>query len=590
MRLIDKIKKLSIRKKFFINMVLFSLLSVAIVTTVALVITYGTMKNQVIANHRMSASWLQNRLELELENAADEFYDLEVDPVFKRDINAWYDAKGALDYNAKLRLITKLNQKISMDSKINSIEIHNFSDGSMLNAERSKATFEENSAFLKQWVEKDATKQTNLVFLRDEKEILIAHQMNRFSDKAPIALIVVRIRPYDLQDILEDIRTTEQETILVFNQENDLIEGLYAKSEISLEAALLITDEADGAGVYDASRDGMFWFYRSVSGGKLKIVQAVPNRTILQALNKTLLGGLFAAGLSVVLSLVFSIVVAHVISKPIIHLANEIRDINLSEAHNRIESERRDEIGFLHESFDVMLRRNRELIISEYQSEINKKEAQLRALQAQINPHFMFNTLQAIGGMALKKDASEVYGMTVDLSDIMRYSLSFSKEMVRLSEEIKYLNSYLSIQNQRFGDRLVFDMDIPEQLLECHVPKLILQPLIENSFEHGLINKTGTWHIALSASMTDSGDLMITVCDNGLGISPNKLNSIREALTRNVENPLYLSTHIGLGNVHSRIRLRNQESKYGLTVESVEGEGTTIAVLMKGNGEGHDVY
>ena len=577
----EKVKNLSIRKKFFISMVLFSLLSVIIVTSVALIITYATMKNQVIANHRMSAGWLQNRLELEINNYADEFYDLEVDSVFKRDVDTWYDASGELDYNAKLRLITKLNKKISMDSKINSIELHNFSDGSILNAQRSRATFEEESEYLAQWLERAPSTQSNLVFTREEKEILITHQMNRFSDKSPLLLVVIRIRPYSLQDILEEIRTTEQESILVFNQENALIEGLNGMTAITEEAAIEIINAASSSGVYETTKDGMFWFYRSVGGGKLKIIQAVPNKTILLALNKTLLGGFFAAVLSVVISLLCSIVLSHVISKPIIHLANEIRNINLIETHIPINSERQDEIGFLHESFDVMLSRNRELIISEYQSELDRKDAQLRALQAQINPHFMYNTLQVIGGMALKKNASEVYEITVALSDIMRYSLNFSKEMVKLSEEIKYLNSYLSIQNQRFGNRIAFDIVIPDALLAIHVPKLILQPLIENSFEHGLLNKKGDWRIVLSGELTEDGDLCLTIFDNGIGIAEEKLTSIHEDLAKNVENALSTSMHIGLGNVHSRIRLRNPDKKYGVTVDSENGEGTTIQVRMK---------
>lgn len=582
----DRLKILSVKKKFFISMVLFSLLSVVIVTSVALIITYATMKNQVIDNHRMSAGWLQNRLALEIEDAADEFYDLEVDPVFKREINAWFELKEAFDYSGKIKLTTKLNQKISMDSKVNSIEIHNFSDERMLVAERSKATFDLPSDALDLWQNKN---QTNLVFSRTDKEILVAHQMNRFSDKSPIALIVIRIRPYELQDILEDIRTTPQETILVFNQENELIEGLEGERAIDNDAAITIIDEAANESAYETVKDGFFWFYRSVGGGKLKIIQAVPNRTIILALNKTVIGGLFAAVLSVVISLVFSVVLSHVISKPIIQLANDVREINLNETHIPVQSDRRDEIGYLHESFDVMLRRNRALIVSEYQSEINKKDAQLRALQAQINPHFMYNTLQVIGGMALKKGATELYNVTLDLSDIMRYSLNFTKEVVKLSEEIKYLNSYLSIQNQRFGNRIVFANEIHGEMMDYLVPKLMLQPLIENSFEHGLIHKKGTWNITLSGEVTAEEDLIITIADNGMGISADKLSVIQNELAKNVENALSMGSHIGIGNVHSRIRLINADKKYGVSVSSVEGEGTTVCVIMKGYKEVRNV-
>jgi len=204
--------------------------------------------------------------------------------------------------------------------------------------------------------------------------------------------------------------------------------------------------------------------------------------------------------------------------------------------------------------------------------------AQLRALQAQINPHFMYNTLQIIGGMAIKKDAPEIYDVTVELSDIMRYSLSFGKEMVPLREELRYLDSYLSIQNRRFGDRIQIEKNIDGALLDCLIPKLILQPLVENSLEHGLSCKGGAWRVTLSGVL-ENGDMHLSVTDNGMGMDAERLGYIRAEIVKGVENAIASSAHIGLVNVNSRIRLK-YAGHYGVTVESVQGEGTRVDILM----------
>jgi sensor histidine kinase YesM len=214
-----------------------------------------------------------------------------------------------------------------------------------------------------------------------------------------------------------------------------------------------------------------------------------------------------------------------------------MKTITLNEYSGTLLESREDEIGILQDSFNHMIERNKELIAQQYQTKIEKRNAQLRALQAQINPHFMYNTLQVIGGMALDKDAPEIYTITLALSDILRYSLNFSKEMIQLTEEIKYLQSYDMIQNERFGGKVHLVLDLAPETRQCLIPKLILQPLAENSFEHGLLNKDGDWVISVASEITDSGDLQILVKDNGVGIAQKDLDKIFDKFIR-LENHL----------------------------------------------------
>lgn len=526
-----RFRNISIRKKILVSMLAFTLIPILLVSIVAITITYKTMRDQLIYDHRMSSGWLQDRLAVENSDMMDRFYEFEVDKDVKADILRWCTQDGSLDYSARWRIITVMNTVISMDSNINSIELFNLAEDEVLIAERSGARVDETGDKLAQWELRADELQSNQVFLRDGNEILAYHQIHRFDDKQQIALVVLHLRPYHLEDILDEIKTVPEETILVFNDQNELIVADYGINWDMGETVVegIRRELADG-GRKEASYDDQFWFYRSVSGGKMQILLTIPNQTIVDALFPTVASGIFVAIIAVLASIVCSVVYSKAISRPIRELSEEMKTITLNEYSGSTLESREDEIGILQDSFNHMITRNKELIAQQYQAKLEKRNAQLRALQAQINPHFMYNTLQVIGGMALEKDAPEVYSVTLALSDIMRYSLNFSKEMVCLEEEVEYLKSYVMIQNERFGGKVQLKLDLEPGTLKCLIPKLILQPLAENSFEHGLLEKAGDWILTVESHITSDGELLICVRDNGIGFDSERLKQIEKKL------------------------------------------------------------
>ena len=580
-------RNISIRKKILVSMLAFTLIPIILVATVATTITYKTMRDQLIYDHRMSSGWLQDRLSLELTGMMDQFYEFEVNKEVKNDILRWCTKGESLDYSAQWRIITLMNTVISMDSRINSIEIFNLSNDEVLVAERSGAQLDVKGDRLKKWQQRDINLQSNQVFLKDENELMVVHQVHRFDDKQPIALVVMRLRPYQLQDILDEIKTVPEETILVFNDQNEIIEADYGTNwDMSSDIIESIRSELAEGERKEGSYDEQFWFYRSVNGGKLQVLLTVPNQTIVDALLPTVASCILVAIIAVIASIICSVVYSRAVSRPIRKLSNEMKTITLNEYSGTLLESREDEIGILQDSFNHMIERNKELITQQYQTKIEKRNAQLRALQAQINPHFMYNTLQVIGGMALDKDAPEIYTITLALSDILRYSLNFSKEMIHLSEEIKYLQSYVMIQNERFGGKVHLVLDLAPETQQCLIPKLILQPLAENSFEHGLLNKDGDWIISVASEITESGDLQILVKDNGVGFEKDRLEEIQRKLHQDTAQVLKSGSHIGLANVHTRIKLRGQNERHGVAISSSPDVGTTIKVLMPANWEG----
>ena len=579
-------KGLTLKQKIFWGTAGISIGLVFLVTFFAMKTTYDSLYSQVISVRHMSIGWLQERLELSLKEYSDQFYGLEVDKQTKADIQAWCQPGGELDYAARWRLITAINAIISMDANINSMELFNLQNDTVLTARRSGAGLDSTGDRLSLWKSRDPALQTNMVLMREDGEILVMHQINRFETNTPLALAVIRLKPAAFVDLMNNIRSNADESLLMTNDAGQLVAAASDKKAWVEAEVMGLTAAISSAGTQEIPYEGSYLFTRPVSRGKLRMLQLVPGSVIASPLRQTLLVGLLAAVFGLLGALGLSLLFTRIVSGPIIALSDKMQHVTIRD-YNKTDSAglRSDEIGLLEDSFHLMIVRNQELIAQQFQTKIEKRSAQLRALQAQINPHFLYNTLQSIGGMALRKNAPEIYGVTVDLSDILRYSLSFSKEMVPLQEEVKYLESYLAIQNQRFASRIKVTQDIEGECLQVLIPKLILQPMVENSLEHGLADKPGIWELHLCARMVHDGDMLLSITDNGLGMPQERLAYIREELNKGAENAIAASAHIGLNNVNSRIRLKFG-APYGVSIESSPGEGTTVALLIRATKEG----
>lgn len=577
-------QNISIRKKLLVSMLIFTLLPILFVCTVTTTMAYRAMRNQLIYDYRMSSRWLQNRLELENDSIMTHFYKFDIDKNIRSDIFRWCLYNEDLCYSARWRVITVMNTIMSMNSSIHSVELFNLEKNEVLIAERSGAHIDKTdikNEVLTYWSTRNSSLQSNLVFLRTDKELLAYHLIHHFDDKRPVAMIVFHFLPYHIQEILYEIRTVPEETILILNDQNDLIAQSYGTDwKLKEKTVENIRQELSGNKHQETFRDGQFWFYRSVNSGKIQLILSLPNRTIINALLPTITVSIAAAVLAILSSIFCSITYSKSVSKPIQALSNEMKTLTLNEYHIMPQENRQDEIGILQDSFHYMIARNKELITQQYQAKLEKRNAQLRALQAQINPHFMYNTLQVIGGMALEKEAPEIYSITIALSDILRYSLNFSQKMVSLEEETEYLKSYIMIQNERFGGRIQLNFRLAPTTVQCLIPKLILQPIAENSFEHGLPNKPGTWILTIESEITENNDLLVRIKDNGTGIEPDRLSQIKKMIDGDASKVLITDSHIGLLNVHMRVKLLSSNENHGISIISTPETGTTVNICM----------
>jgi two-component system sensor histidine kinase YesM len=198
---------------------------------------------------------------------------------------------------------------------------------------------------------------------------------------------------------------------------------------------------------------------------------------------------------------------------------------------------------------------------------------EVNLLQEQINPHFLYNTLDSLYSMAALGSLDAVKQMTASLSKFFRVSLSGGKNDVLLRDSLDIVKSYISIQNLRFGNKIAFTVDIPDELLEITAPKLLLQPLVENSVVHGIEPSDGVRSLSISCKRSDKDNLSIFVKDNGVGIERGKLASLKAALAKNTRE------YYGLTTMNQMLKMK-YGGAYGLDIESEEGAGCTVAVKI----------
>jgi two-component system sensor histidine kinase YesM len=238
------------------------------------------------------------------------------------------------------------------------------------------------------------------------------------------------------------------------------------------------------------------------------------------------------------------------------------------------------------------MQRINQLIIREYRLELASKTNQLKALQAQVNPHFMNNALQSIGTLALQNGDRKVYSLISSLGKMMRYHMRADSTSVPLSAELDYVRSYLALQRQRFDENLHYHIEADERAGAVRVPKMILQPLVENVFKHGIQPALGPGEIDISCRMAEPSLLEIRVADNGAGMEEEERIRLQAVLDRTasaLEPDGEEGGRIGLINILSRLRLYfNDQVQMKLENRTPRGLRVTITIPLSEEEEAAD--
>jgi two-component system sensor histidine kinase YesM len=281
-------------------------------------------------------------------------------------------------------------------------------------------------------------------------------------------------------------------------------------------------------------------------------------------------------------AVVFSFLAAWGISRgiyiPIQKLHDVTRTITQNDLQALMTSDNVDEITELGMSFNIMIGKIRELLDSKIKEQENLKKAELRTLQAQINPHFLYNTLDAIIWMAEDKKTDQVIDIVRALSSFFRISLSKGRDWITVGEEIERTKSYLTIQKMRYRDILDFQIEMDEAVAANTTLKLILQPLVENALYHGIKLKRNGGTITVRAQRKDKGEVVLEVEDDGIGFMPDKLAQVQAELSDD-SGDIRLETGYGINNVNKRIKLYYGK-QYGLSIQSEYQTGTRATIVI----------
>jgi len=280
----------------------------------------------------------------------------------------------------------------------------------------------------------------------------------------------------------------------------------------------------------------------------------------------------FIGGISMILAIVVGFFFTSSIAKPVLDLRSLMKRVEDGDLSVRFSGLPSDEIGELGLGFNEMIERIQSLIDQVYVEQRSKREAELRILQEQIKPHFLYNTLDTIQWMAQEHRVDDVVSMVGALSRLFRIGLSKGREFISLSDELEHVESYLCIQKMRYEDKFDYSIRCDPGLRTRQVMRLTLQPLVENAIYHGIKERRGHGTLLVEAKV-DGGDLLLVVSDDGVGMTEETLAQLAESLEEG-GSPI---GGYGIHNVHERIRLTFGKP-YGLSFTSAYGEGTVVTV------------
>lgn len=276
-----------------------------------------------------------------------------------------------------------------------------------------------------------------------------------------------------------------------------------------------------------------------------------------------------------ILLLVMSYYIPSSITHPIRKLIEVTDQVAKGDLTARSDVRNGIETSALSDSLNTMIDKMNELLEQVIKEQTRLRKAEFELLQLQINPHFLYNTLDAIVWLAEAGEQKKVVSMVGSLSEFFRMSLNQGKDIVTIREEIQHVRSYLEIQQVRYQDILNYEVDVPAELDPYLIPKITIQPLVENALYHGIKNKRGYGKIMIRGRK-EADFFVIEIEDNGIGISKERLQQVKDGIKNKVpsEKDIY-----GLYNVNERIRL-NFGEEYGISIESVYGEKTIVSVLL----------
>ncbi|ALP36204.1 histidine kinase [Paenibacillus sp. IHB B 3084] len=570
----------SIQLKLILTMIVLSVLPVIAVTALAAEKSRASMETEVVETNMSNMKWTGIYVSDQLDRLNHLIYSIQISPDLSDYLNEREPGNLSSQFNAQRKMLNTLaNVYYSAGSHVIGIQLYLKQPQTLFTFNGMQNDITTVNGIPPQYAEmwkanKDYSIRTSHA---DPERFTLTRSIRRFEDQKQTGAISLDVLWSQFDQTLGLLGRGDQHQVFITGSDGKVMYPSQAHQSPPAEVLTALRDVRSGPGMIKTA--GNYVFYNDLDVVGLRLVKIVPTSSINHSAFSTMLYGIIIGGISILVSICIAVFIAWRTARPIVHLARSVQELNMIKGPAGEPSTRPDEIGLLERSLHGMAGRIREHIQTEYSMNLQKKTAELKALQAQIHPHFLQNTLQMIGSMVFSQKPEDTYEVIRSLSEMFRYVVREPQDMASLRAEIDHVGHYMRIQQRRFPQRLVFQVETDEQALDVRLPKLSLQPLLENAFQHGLDRKAGAWRVGIRVEIMKE-DICITVCDNGSGMAPDRVEEVRARLENPSEEPIWAQgSHIGLSNVASRIRM-NFGVNYGVTIDSEPGIGTRVTIRI----------
>ena len=409
--------------------------------------------------------------------------------------------------------------------------------------------------------------------INDADTIQMIKMVKDLQTYKPIGYIRFGLKRNYIEKMAKNINFGSDGSVVIFDENLNKISGIAHDSVLS---KLLKEKPSIGNFSYSEGKNEYTAVHIHSDSTGWTTVGVIPLRYI----NKDLAGIRYLTVIIIVLTIIIGVTVSVIIAQslilPLENTVNALEKFSRGDFAVRLKENRCDEIGKLNRIFNKAIKEINELMQKVTQSEILNKEMEFKTLQSQMNPHFLYNTLDTINWLAFKEKQTEICNLVAAISSLIRASISNKKSIITIEQELDYVKNYIYIQHIRYKDRFDIIYDIDESLLKQAVPKLIIQPIVENAIIHGIENSKNKNLLYISVKR-ENECIVIIVKDTGIGMTDEKVSELLKEPLNAEGDEQKAHTNLGLYAVHKRIQLMYGDL-YGLTVQSQAGEGTTVTL------------
>lgn len=403
--------------------------------------------------------------------------------------------------------------------------------------------------------------------------VSISRQLPKAGEALTNGVLLVDLNYNIINDLCKQIHLGKRGYVFIIDPSGDLIyhpQQQIIYTQMKSEQLSAVMQAGDTSFLTGTGKDSKIYTIRTTGFG-WKIVGVTYPDDLVGNKQKMQLSSAMWGFLCLVVALTISIIISYTLTKSIKKLDSHMKKVEKGDFDIRVDIDSTNEIGKLARTFNLMISKIRELMSQIVEEQRMKRNSELKALQAQIQPHFLYNTLDSIIWMAETGKMADVVKMTSALSKLLRSSIGKGEELVPIAVELAHVENYLTIQSIRYRNKFTYSIDVAPDILECKVLRIVLQPLVENAIYHGMKYKADEGTIQIVGRRIGK-DIELCVIDDGVGIMPDKLETLRSR-SRDYEN----DKGVGLHNVNHRIQLYFGEP-YGLRLES-EPEEETAAIV-----------